>query len=44
MTRDHERRVNGRHPWRMADAPADYMQQTLDNIVAFRIDIDRVLA
>ncbi|WP_333827288.1 FMN-binding negative transcriptional regulator [Pararhodobacter sp.] len=44
LTRNHERRVNGTDAWRMADAPADYMAQMLANIVAFRIDISRVLA
>ena len=28
----------------MADAPADYMDRMLQNIVAFRIDIARTLA
>lgn len=44
LTRLHERRVNGTSAWRMADAPADYMAQMLDGIVAFRIDVTRVLA
>jgi transcriptional regulator len=44
LTRWHERRVNGAQAWRMADAPADYMAQMLDGIVAFRIDIRRTLA
>lgn len=44
LTRDHERRLNGAKAWRMADAPADYLQQMLDNIVAFQIAIDRIEA
>ena len=44
LTRIHERRVNGKDAWRMADAPADYMAQMLDGIVAFQIAIDRTLA
>lgn len=44
LTRQHERRLNGENAWRMADAPADYMQQMLANIVAFRIKVIRVLA
>lgn len=44
LTRSHERRVNGARAWRMADAPADYMEQMLDAIVAFRIAVRRVLA
>lgn len=44
LTRSHERRLNGADAWRMADAPADYMQQMLAGIVAFRIEIRRTLA
>lgn len=44
LTRAHERRVNGADAWRMADAPADYMEQMLGNVVAFRIAITRTLA
>lgn len=44
LTRGHERRVNGAGAWRMADAPADYMEMMLANIVAFRIEVTRTLA
>lgn len=44
LTRIHERRLNGKEAWRMADAPADFMQGMLDGIVAFRIAVTRVLA
>ncbi|MGP9791395.1 FMN-binding negative transcriptional regulator [Roseinatronobacter sp. NSM] len=44
LTRLHERRVNGTSAWRMADAPVDYMEDMLAGIVAFRIDVNRVLA
>ncbi len=44
LTRLHERRLNGAEAWRMADAPADYMEMMLGNIVAFRIAPTRVLA
>ena len=44
LTRDHERRVNGAAGWRMTDAPEDYMAQMLAAIVAFRIEVSRVLA
>lgn len=44
LTRMHERRLNGENAWRMADAPADYMQQMLGNIVAFRIAAQKTLA
>ena len=41
LTRSHERRVNGKDAWRMADAPADFMAGMLEGIVAFRIDVTR---
>ncbi|WP_323008250.1 FMN-binding negative transcriptional regulator [Paracoccus sp. (in: a-proteobacteria)] len=44
LTRIHERRINGKAAWRMADAPADYMEQMLGGIVAFKIDVSRTLA
>jgi transcriptional regulator len=44
LTRNFERRLNGKDAWRMADAPGDYMQQMLANIVALRIKIRKTLA
>lgn len=44
LTRIHERRVNGAQAWRMADAPSDYMEQMLGNIVAFQIAVTKTLA
>lgn len=44
LTRRHERRVNGDAAWRMADAPAEFMETLLGNIVAFRIAATRRLA
>ncbi len=44
LTRNHERRLNGKSAWRMADAPTDYMEQMLGGIVAFRIEVSRTLA
>lgn len=44
LTARMERRVNGVRGWRMADAPVDYMDDMLANIVAFRIEIDRITA
>lgn len=44
LTKRHEGEVNGSEGWRMADAPANYMEMMLGNIVAFRVEIDRVLA
>ena len=44
LTSRQELRLNGDHGWRMADAPADYMETMLANIVAFRITIHRTIA
>ena len=39
LTRREERRMNGDAAWRMADAPADYLEEMLAAIVAFRITV-----
>jgi transcriptional regulator len=44
LTKALEERTNGAAAWRMADAPADYLSEMLDNIVAFDIEITKVLA
>ena len=44
LTQKHEKATNGVEAWKMADAPDDYMAQMLDGIVAFEIEITRVLA
>lgn len=44
LTRVHERRVNADTAWKMSDAPADYMAEMLENIVAFRITPTRIEA
>jgi transcriptional regulator len=44
LTKRHEEAENGTAGWRMADAPKDYLDMMLDNIVAFRIEIARVQA
>ena len=44
LTKHFEHRHFSEKPWRMADAPADYMAGMLEQIVAFRISIDRYLA
>ncbi len=44
LTRAHERQMNGSAAWRMADAPADFMEQMLAGIVAFRMVVTRCLA
>ena len=44
LTRQHERRVNGDAAWKMADAPRDYLDAMLENIVAFQVTVQTVLA
>lgn len=44
LTRSHERRVNGADAWKMADAPREYIDQMLENIVAFRVKVTKLLA
>ena len=44
LTKTHEQAVFGDRAWKMSDAPRDYMDQMLDNIVAFSIDIDSISA
>jgi transcriptional regulator len=44
LTKVHEARVNGAARWKMSDAPEDYMGQMLDAIVAFEIEVTRVIA
>jgi len=44
LTKYFERLQFAEKAWRMADAPADYMAGMIDQIVAFRIQIDQVLA
>jgi len=44
LTKHFEHRHFSESPWRMADAPADYMAGMLEQIVAFRISVDRYLA
>ena len=44
LTRDHERRVNPGAPWRIADAPVDYIDTMLAAIVALRLTPTRILA
>ncbi|WP_027013831.1 FMN-binding negative transcriptional regulator [Comamonas composti] len=39
LTKTHEQSVNPDTPWKMADAPADYLQQMLAAIVGIEIEI-----
>jgi transcriptional regulator len=42
LTRDHERQSEQPRPWKMTDAPRDYMQQMLQNIVGLELRITRL--
>ena len=44
LTKHFEMLTNPDAPWKMSDAPKDYTQSLIENIVAFRIDISRVIA
>lgn len=44
LTRSHERRLNGDEAWRMSQAPKDYLEEMLKEIVAFRITVNKILA
>lgn len=44
LTRQHERRLHGTQGWRMSDAPVDYVQAMLENIIALQVEVTAVLA
>jgi len=44
LTARFEREMNGDAAWKMADAPADFMEAQLEAIVGFRIGIGRIEA
>ncbi len=44
LTTHFERSLNGDKAWRVSDAPADYMEMMLANIVGFEIAITRIEA
>ncbi len=44
LTQIFERQLHQDKAWKMADAPADYMAEMLDNIVAFSIEITAIQA
>lgn len=43
MTKHFETRTNGPDGWRMADAPKEYLDKQLDDIVGFKIEISKIL-
>ena len=44
LTKTYEQMHFGDRAWKMSDAPQDYMQGMLDNIVAFHMEIDSIAA
>lgn len=44
LTKLYERMYFGDAEWKMSDAPKDYMEQMLDNIVAFEFDVKTITA
>lgn len=44
LTKTHETLHSGDKEWKMADAPKDYMDEMLDNIVAFEFAIIKTIA
>ncbi|MCB2128089.1 MAG: FMN-binding negative transcriptional regulator [Rhodobacteraceae bacterium] len=44
LTKLHEAKIGEADPWKMSDAPKEYLLEMLDRIVAFRIDVTRVVA
>ena len=44
LTKHFETATNGDKAWKMADAPADFMRDMVQNIVGFQINIDTVQA
>lgn len=43
LTRTHEGRTPGNTPWKMGDAPAEYIDQRLREIVGIEIAIERIV-
>ena len=44
LTKWHEQQAGEAKPWRMSDAPADYLDALLDEVLGFELTINRVLA
>lgn len=44
LTKFFEAQYSGDKAWKMADAPKDYMDEMINNIVAFSITIDQIVA
>jgi len=44
MTKFFEHKLFGNKAWKMSDAPKDFMEDKIENIVAFKIDIENISA
>ena len=44
LTKLYEQKFSGEQAWKMSDAPKDYMEDMIENIVAFKIKIERINA
>ena len=44
LTKLYEQKFSGEQAWKMSDAPKDYMEDMIENIVAFKIKIERISA
>lgn len=44
LTKQLERQVNPERPWKMADAPQDYIMEQLEHVIVFDVTITRVHA
>lgn len=43
LTRTHERRAGSPKPWKMSDAPREFTDQMIANIVGIEIEVDRMV-
>ena len=44
LTKTHEKIHSGKNEWKMADAPKDYMDEMVKNIVAFKFIVTNIMA
>ena len=44
LTKLYEQEFYGKKAWKMSDAPKDFMEQMLENIVAFKLKVEQVSA
>ena len=44
LTKVYEQQYSGDEAWKLSDAPRDYMEAMLDNIVAFTFEVGTIVA